>query len=275
MFGCVVCNRAELTEAETERYQAFYCGLCNALKKRFGQMERLSLSFDMTFLALFLSALYEPQEAVQDTRCILHPLSQKHYCQNKYIDYAADMTVVMAYFKAKDDWEDEHKGTGYCYSKLLEKKYAQIKEKYPRQCQAVAMSIERLGEIEKSMQSIPDEAINCSGEMLAEIFVCEEDFWSDSLRRFGYELGRFIYMMDAALDYKEDIKKKNYNPLIKMQKKPNEIKEILSMMIGNATAVFEKLPIVQDDHMLRNILYSGVWQQYDTKVRRKEKAHGE
>lgn len=271
MFGYVVCSKSELTEEEIERYQGYYCGVCRALKRQFGELERFSLNYDMTFLALFLSALYEPQDSKKEIRCVVHPTKPRTILENKYIDYAADMTILLAYFKCVDDWKDEHKPGAYCYSKLLQKKYNELQKKYPRQCKGVADAIERISQIEKDENSIPDAAVNTSGKMLQELFVYDEtDFWSASLRKFGYELGRFIYLMDAAMDYKKDIKKNNYNPLIKMEKQPEEIEEILTMIIGSATAEFEKMPIVQDEHIIRNILYSGVWLQYNRKAAKKE-----
>lgn len=274
MFGYVVCSKSELTEEDILHYKEFYCGVCRALKKQFGELERCSLNYDMTFLALFLTALYEPQETKKEIRCVVHPTKPRNIIENRYIDYAADMTILLAYFKCLDDWNDERRLGAYCYGKLLKKKYEDLQKKYPRQCKSVADAIEKISRIEKDENSIPDKAINASGEMLKELFVYEEDFWSDSLRKFGYELGRFIYLMDAAIDYKKDIKKNNYNPLIKMQKQPEEMEEILAIIIGNATAEFEKLPIVQDEHIIKNILYSGVWLQYNIKVVDKEKSNG-
>ncbi len=262
MFGYVICNKEGLEQEEIARYQTFYCALCKTLGNKFGPMERFSLSYEMTFLALFLTALHEPEEASSEFTCLLHPLHKKTYIETKYIDYAADMTIAMAYFKCLDDWEDEHKFTRKKYGEILKKNYKTIQQKYPRQCKAIENGIEDLKKIEKNGASKPDEAVNCSGRMIAEIFVYEEDFWSNSLRTFGYELGRFIYLMDAAMDYKNDLKKGNYNPLIKMQKKPEEMEGIMQMAIGRATEQFEKLPIVQDAHLIRNILYGGVWQHY-------------
>lgn len=271
MFGYITCNKETLEEQEKERYQSVYCGLCKTLGDKYGLMERMSLSFDMTFLALFLTALYEPEETSCTFTCALHPLHKKTSASNVYVDYAADMTVAMAYYKCLDDWEDEHKFISRQYGKILEKNYKQVQKKYPRQCEAIAKSIQELKEIEKNGQSQPDEAVNCSGRMLSEIFVYNEDFWSNSLRTFGYELGRFIYLMDASMDYKKDLKKGNYNPLVKMQKKPEEMEGIMTVAIGKATEQFENLPIVQDAHLIRNILYGGVWQQYYATIHGKEK----
>lgn len=274
MFGTIICNKKELTEEEIARYQSAYCGLCRTIRNRFGQMERMALNYDMTFVALFLNGLYEENNDSATIRCPVHPLKERAIFQNQYIDYAADMTILLAYYKCLDDWEDEAKQSGKLYGKLLGKHIQRIEKEYPRQSMGVRENLKKLMELEKSGMSIPDEIVNCSGKMLSEIFVYEEDFWSDSLRKFGYELGRFIYLMDAALDYEKDKKKNNYNPLFAMNPTPEQLEAVLVQAIGNATAEFEKLPIIQDVGIMRNILYGGVWQNYYAKVRDEGKKHG-
>ena len=274
MFGYIIANKGSMSQEEQFRYQGYYCGLCKALEKEYGQLERFSLNYDMTFLALFLSALYEPKEQEKECRCVFHPMKEKPVIYNEYIDYAAAMTVALTYHKCLDDWNDERKLITHQYGKLLHKSYQKVKTKYPRQCESIEKSLWQQNLVEKDSASSPDDAINYSGLMLKELFVYKEDFWSNCLRSFGYELGRFIYLMDAAMDYEKDFKKNNYNPLFKMGKKPEEIRDLLEMTIGNATQEFEKLPIVQDENLLRNILYGGVWQQYYEKVREKEKKGG-
>lgn len=275
MFGYIVGHKGSMSREELDRYQAYYCGLCKALEKNYGQLERFGLSFDMTFLALFLSALYEPQEEVHACRCIFHPMKEKRMVANEYIDYAAAMTIALMYHKCMDDWNDERKYVSLKYGKLIKKSYQKVKELYPRQCAGIENSLWQLSIIENDKDSLPDDAINYAGMMLCEVFVYKEDFWSKCLSNFGYELGRFIYLMDACMDYEKDLKKGNYNPLFKMNKKPEEMKELLELTIGNATEQFEMLPIVQDDHLIRNILYGGVWQQYQEKMySKKEKKDG-
>jgi hypothetical protein len=276
MFGYVVCNKKELDKEEAQRYQSVYCGLCRTLEKKYGQLSRMSLNYDMTFLILLLSSLYEPEDNNEEFRCIFHPMKKKRETTNKYTEYAADMTVALSYHKCLDDWHDEHKKLQYKYANMLEDDYKKIKEQYARQCQAIEKGINELNKIEKLTFSLADEAINCFGRLMAEIFVVEEDFWSNSLRSFGYSLGRFIYLMDATIDYDKDKKTGNYNPLNSMGKKPCEMEDVLTMIIGEATQEFEKLPLVQDARILKNILYGGVWQKYYAKLQSgKEKTtHG-
>ena len=274
MFGTIVCNKKELTKEEQAKYQGVYCGLCRALKNRYGQVERITLNYDMTFLALFLNGLYEEIDNESMIHCPVHPFKEQIVFQNKYIDYAADMTILLAYYKCKDDWEDEKKRRSKLYKNFLEKDMQRIEKEYPRQVSCVRESLEELSRLEKNGTSLPDEVVNCSGRMLSEIFVYKEDFWSDSLRKFGYELGRFIYLMDAALDYEKDKKTGNYNPLFVMRLKPEEIEPILVQAIGNAADEFESLPIIEDAGIIRNILYGGVWLNYYTKVKGREKKDG-
>ncbi len=275
MFGYIIGHKGSMSKEELERYQSCYCGLCKALEKEYGQLERLGLSFDMTFLALFLSALYEPEERMKECRCVFHPMHKKAAAESEYLDYAAAMTIALMYHKCLDDWSDERKVIPYKYSKILKKSYEKVKAQYPRQCAGIENSLWQLSIIEKDKDASADDAIHYSGMMLCELFAYKEDFWCNCLKNFGYELGRFIYLMDACMDYEKDLKKGNYNPLFKMNKRPEEMREFLELTIGNATEQFEKLPIVQDGNLLRNILYGGVWQQYNDRMHRmKEKSDG-
>ena len=262
MFGCVVCNKNGLNEEQIKRYQSIYCGVCRSIKERYGNLERISLNYDMTFVALFLSALYEVDEHTSQHRCFAHPVKKKDIVQNKYIDYAADMTVLLSYYKCLDDWNDEKKIVSKKHGQHLEKFMPELKQRYERQCESVKRNIDKLTQVENNENSLVDEAINYAGMLLSEIFVYKEDFWALDLKEFGINLGKYIYLCDAAIDYKQDMKSKNYNPIIKLGKKPEDMKDIMTLFIGNVTNIFEKLPIIQDVDLMRNILYSGVWQKY-------------
>ena len=112
-----------------------------------------------------------------------------------------------------------------------------------------------------------DASANCFGALMAELFIYQEDIWSKPLRQFGNCLGRFIYLMDAVIDYEEDIKKGNYNPIVADKKTQEETEEILTIQMGMAAEIFEKLPLVEDAHLLRSIIYAGVWQKYQEKTK--------
>ena len=105
MFGYVIANLEGLTQAQKDRYKGCYCGLCRVLKQRHGFSGRLTLTYDMTFLVLLLSALYEADEERGMEICPAHPLRKHFYWQTRYTEYAADMNVVLAYNNCRDDWQ--------------------------------------------------------------------------------------------------------------------------------------------------------------------------
>ena len=271
MFGYVRPNLADMREADQQRYRAHYCGLCHALGERHGQPARMALTFDLTYLSIFLGSLYEPEEETGEGRCIPHPVKEHVWARSRVTDYAADMTIALTYHKLMDDWQDDKNLAARGGAAWLKKAYARVSAAYPRQCGAIEKAMADLAAVEKKRDPSPDAAARCFGELMAELFVMQEDYWAGALRAFGYSLGRYIYMLDAVCDYDKDLKRGGYNPVILMGKKPEEMRDILELLLGDASAAFEKLPLVQDEEILRNILYSGVWQGYNEFLHRKDK----
>lgn len=276
MFGYVQANTQDLTPEERERYRAVYCGLCHTLGERYGFSARLGLTYDLTFLAILLSSLYEPTEKSDESRCVVHPCKKHHYVMNRYVEYAADMTVALVYYKCLDDWNDEKRLSRKCYASMLSKAYKKVRAEWPEQCSIIETELGRLSEIEKRKDSSLDAAANSFGRLMAGIFVMEKDHWEPYLYKLGYGLGKYIYIADAAVDLKQDQKRGNYNPLASLNMTPEMLKSILKMMLGEVSQAFEGLPLLQDVNLLRNILYSGIWIKFNigTQEERKTKENG-
>ena len=272
MFGFVTANMKELSAEEKTRYTAVYCGICRSIRLSSGQVARLSLSYDMTFLALLHMSLYEPEETGGGNACILHPIQKRPWVDNEYVRYAADMNIALAYYKCLDDWADDRSVAAKTIADHLKKSIPSIEARYPRQCAAIATCIRQLSDLEQENCPNPDEPANCFGTLMAELLVYTDDLWADALRQIGMALGRFIYLADAAVDYRKDKRKHKYNPYLAMEMAEDWEKwdEYLILAMGRCTDHFERLPLVQDKHILDNILYSGVW----TNFRRQGKEAG-
>lgn len=273
MFGYITINKDELKIKDYNKYQAYYCGVCADLKNHFGRIGQMSLSYDMTFLALLLTSLYDEEEDLGSQACALHPLNRQPACRSDYTAYAADMTILLSYHNQMDNWIDDHKKSAYLSAQLLKKHYARLALRYPRQTAALETYMEELKACEASGDPNPDHASGATGRMLGEIFVChEKDVWAASLRRMGFFMGKFIYLMDAYDDVERDQKQNTYNPFKGWYGQPDfdeRCREILTMMMAECSREFEKLPIVNNGEILRNILYSGVWTKLE--VIRKER----
>ena len=268
MFGYLVAASKVLDEAELNRYKAVYCGLCRSLNRCFGLPARLTLNFDMTFLVLLLSSLYEPEEERGESTCLRHPIEAHPYVMSALSDYAAHMNVAMAYLKCLDDWKDDKRITALAEAKTLRPAYAQVKEKYPRQCAAIEAALDRLGKLEDEGRNDPDAAAACFGAMMREVFVYKEDRWSEALRHTADALGRFLYLLDAAMDLEEDVSRGRYNPFRELAGKPDNeerFRDILRMQLGEVVFWFDILPLVEDTGLMKNILCVGLWSAFNQK----------
>ena len=272
MFGFVTANWQELTEDQKDRYGSVYCGICRAIRDRSGQLARITLSYDMAFLATLLMSLYEPEERSGKNGCLMHPVKRRPWLDNKFIRYAADLNVALAYYNCLDDWYDDGKRSAKLLAEALEVPCQAIRTRWPRQWDAIGSCITRLSALEKANCPNPDEPAGIFGELMAELLVYEEDLWASTLRQMGNALGRFIYLMDAAVDYRADIRKGKYNPYAAMGlgEDRQRWEEYLVLTMGRCTAHFEKLPLVQDKALLDNILYSGVWVSYRGKQKEED-----
>ncbi len=271
MFGHIQANFKDLSDEERIRYKSCYCGLCLALKKQYGFFARFALTYDLTFLAMLLSSLYEPDETIGKCRCCVHPCGKHQYSINKYTEYAADMTIALTYYKCIDDWNDDKNLIRKCYAGILKKHYDSVKVKWKEQCRIIEVCMNKLTEIEKNKLSEPDAAANCFGRLMEELFIYKKDNWEFCLRKLGNSLGRYIYFADAAIDLKKDKKKGSYNPLNFVPEIADDMKPVLKNILGEASECFEYLPLVQDVHILRNILYSGIWILYNQGMAKEKK----
>ena len=264
MFGFVVASLEELSEEQKNRYQSVYCGICRAIRDADGQLCRLGLSYDMAFLALLLMSLYEPDEENGRGRCIAHPAKARPWTDNEYIRYAARMNVALAAYKARDDWDDDGKYSAKLLATIFGRHEAEIAAAHTRQCAAISDCIRRLSALEKAQCPNPDEPAGCFGELMAELLVVREDRWAEDLRQMGFYLGRFIYLADAAIDYRRDVKHGKYNPFAAMGcgEDFEKWEQYLVLAMAQCTQSYERLPLVEDKGILDNILYSGIWLSY-------------
>ena len=275
MFGYVTANMEELTQAQRDRYGAVYCGICRSIREHYGQLSGLTLQYDMAFLALLLMSLYEPEERSGKDRCLTHPIRKREWVSSDIIRYCADMNVALAYWKCLDDWQDDGSRAARWMAKQLEGPCQEIAGRYPRQWETMEHCLRELTKLEKEGCTQIDRCAGEFGALMGQLLVFREDHWTAMLQQLGDALGRFVYLMDAAVDCDRDAGKGSYNPWLAGEKPcaPEYREDCLVNILGRCTTYFEALPLVQDKALLDNILYSGVWVNYQNK-RKEAKPHG-
>ncbi len=276
MFGYVCVNQKSLSDENKQQYRAYYCGLCRVLKSNSGIKAQMLLNYDMTFLIILLTGLYELSNEETSFVCSVHPGKKKTAFINDASRYAADMNVLLSYYNLVDDWQDDKSVPKHLLSMSIRKDFESLREKYPRQSEALEKYVTQLDVLESRREDNIDAISGLTGELLGEIFVWREDLWAAELRCLGFYLGKFIYLMDAYEDLEKDQKKKEYNPFEKLAKtNPDEYetwsKLILTSMMTECAKSFERLPILLHADIIRNILYSGVWSKYEYIQLKKQK----
>ncbi len=266
MLGYITVDRGELKEKDLQQYRAFYCGVCQDLKYHHGQIARFTHNFDMTFLAILLTSLSYGKTVPERHFCVFRPEYDKTCFRNEFTAYAADMCVLLVYHNLMDDWMDDQSQKSVLMAGLIRREYRKTAANYRRQANAALEYVRKLHRLECSGNTDIDLASGLTGHFLEEIFVYDPDgIWNTELRAIGFFLGKFIYLMDAYEDLKEDEAAGRYNPFLPMAGDSDFEKkaaEILTMMAASATRAFERLPVVAHVDILRNILYCGIWSAY-------------
>lgn len=266
MFGYITINKAEMKFKDYDVYHAFYCGLCQVLKDEHRRRGQMTLSFDMTFLLVLLSGLYEPETQIDTCTCVAHPFEKHETRINEFTSYVGDMNVLLSYLKCKDDWADEKKKKSYLFSRALSPEVSKISAKYPKKTELITSLINEISANELRQETDIDKMGGYFGRIMAEIFAPRQDEWEQSMRTIGFFLGKFIYLLDAYEDIEKDLKDGTYNPFHPICQETDfeeRCNGILTMMMAECSAAFEKLPIIEYVDILRNILYSGVWCRYE------------
>lgn len=269
MFGYIKPAKSELKVRELERFESVYCGLCHTIRREYGLFHTLFLSFDCTFLALVLDSFTEDCTICRK-RCLANPLRKKCIAaQNKSLSHAAAVSVILTYEKLDDTIQDE-KGwkrfLAYFLKMMAKPGYLKAKMFLPLFAEQASQQLILLRELEA--QKIPslDRPADTFSKILQAAVPETHDNKERILQQFFYHIGRYIYLMDACYDIREDFKSGNYNPVIlryNLQKPDiDPIKDKLEMTIANSigaiSAAYQLLVLKKDAGIIENILFIGM-----------------
>ncbi len=266
MLGYVRAYKPEMKFKDYELYKGVYCTLCKSLGKRYGILSRFILSYDLTFFAMVRMALRPVCPGFKASRCSFNPAKKCLDCNrdNEDIAYAADVSVLMMYHKLRDNISDSK-----FFKRLL------CKALMPYASHLYKKACERVGEIYKVAEAqmarqlelekngaFLDGAADPSARMLSELLAynieCDD---IEALKKFGYMVGRWVYVTDAVHDCEDDIKNNSFNPLKKRFNSPNfpeYAEEMMNLTAGEAIMSYKRLKIYRFDDILTNVLYDGV-----------------
>lgn len=260
MLGYVSVSKDVLSESELKIYQGYYCGVCKSMA-RYGQVPRLALSYDSVFLALVLGALSANSESIAEEHCIIHHIKKNPVVRNSNtVDYAADMLLLLAYYNFLDDKRDEHKLRGSVGEAFLKKAYKKLSKKYPRVASDIESGIEKLSALEREKSESLDMTASAFGSILRSVFTgyYDDEQINRILGEVGYNLGSWIYIMDAIDDIEEDRKTGSYNPLIYREGGLEGLEDTVFNYLGRVSASIDLLAIKKNKGIIDNVILFGL-----------------
>ena len=273
MFGYIIPLKTELKVREFEIYSAYYCAICRSIKRRYGELPRLMLSFDSVFLALLSASISGGEDKFNTFRCFTNPTRKRNeVIATPHIEYAADLLVLLGYFNLKDDKDDENTFIGNLGEKIYRKNGATVFKKYPEKAEKIKSLLEKQTIIENEKCISIDRAADSSGLLMSEVLdfpqklICDEVSEDEyiatraNLQKLGYHMGRYIYIIDAIDDKERDKEKGSYNPLLLSE---NEIdnKQLdfsLQLDLNQMAEALKNLNLNIYKDILENIIYLGM-----------------
>ena len=284
MFGYIKVNKPEMKVKEYEVYRGLYCSLCRSLGKHFGILSRLTLSYDITFLLLMRLSFSLTVPDFKGGRCPFSPTKRCNYCLNgdEELKYSAAVSMMLFYFKVKDNISDSgffRKILMYLLLPYAFLKYKKAEKMYPEVALMISESMKRQSETEKSGTAITDKAAHESADVLGKILSYKLPDEDGNIYRFGYGVGKFVYLSDAADDIEKDIRQKSYNPFVQkysLTSKPSEevkgeIEELLNMSAGMVCEAFAGTKNKTLTPIVENIIYDGMENTMKNILKGKEK----
>lgn len=271
MYGYVTPIKDQMNTADFMLYRAYYCGICKATGKMFGQLPRFTTNYDIVFLSLLLHDFTVTDVTFETKGCVCNPFKKKvTVCRNELLDKIVNTNIIMSYWKMRDGVIDKEGFKSRVALRLLSRPYKKARKAMPKIDEIVRGSYNKLFEMEKSGAVGIDRVSDCFARLLQD--AAKEligDKADENILKLCYNVGKFVYLADALDDIDEDFKQKRYNPFLAaygdftgrkefFEKHKDELSFILSVTVNRAIECFNKITFTQSSDLLRNVLHKGL-----------------
>lgn len=269
MFGYLQPDKNELKLRDYKLYKSLYCGLCRSMGKEYGLVSRLTLNYDCTVLAMLSMSLTGEKCSLRKGHCNFAPYKKCLFCISggESMRFAGAVSVIMAYYKLVDTKRDSgllKKVAASVAGLFLSGSHRRAAAAYPEIEAATAemMDAQQKAEMEKSST---DAAAQPTAGLISKLCegMAQDDKEKHILQVFGYYVGRWIYLMDAADDLPKDLKSRSFNPFAAeydgdMSSAMNRCNEALNLTASQLLLAYELIPQGRFSNILDNIVYNGI-----------------
>lgn len=288
MFGYIIPFRDELKLKDIKQYKAYYCAVCNQLRKRYGRLSTTFLSYEMVFTFILLDSFSNTEKNIPiklDCQFDFLHIGEINVCKD-LASYIAWINMYLSVWKLKDNWIDDKKIGSFLLYKLLS-----INTNYKNDCMLYSelaanldITLNTFYDMERKNECEFDELAQLMGDVWKAILECGTQFvnvtpdMEEKLISICDDLAKFLYCIDAYDDYEKDFKKGNFNPLQKMPYNLDETLSngfiILKFIIYSLKNKIKFIEFSKNNDILQNIIIFGLEYKLNLVVNKKEKKYG-
>ncbi|MBN2851857.1 MAG: hypothetical protein JXQ23_03890 [Clostridia bacterium] len=281
MIGYIKTFKPELKVKDLQVYESYYCGICKSLKTRYGLFKNMTLNYDCVFISLLIDALKDTSLTAESFRCAYNPMKKKTRILNQSTYFTSDVNLYLFYKKLKDDFHDERKLVSLIGSLFIKGAGKKAGKRLGKLKDEIDQNLDMLYSLENSHCFDSDTISSCYGKVVQAI--CSDQFENDKKlfkisSYLGYNVGKWVYLIDAFDDLEKDIKNKSYNPYVLEYHFENEtvadfksrirekVKTQLYKILDEAVKAYELSDENKYSPIIFNILLEGIYNTTNTVI---------
>lgn len=281
MIGYIKTFKPELKVKDLQVYESYYCGICKSLKNRYGFLKNMTLNYDCVFISLLIDALNDTSANAESFRCAYNPLKKKTRIVNQSTDFTSDVNLYLFYKKLKDDFHDERKIVSFIGSLLIKRAGVKAGKRLGSLKKVIDDNLNEIYSLENRSCEESDVISSYYGKAVEAICSCqfENDKKLFKISSYlGYNIGKWVYLIDAYDDIEDDIRHHSYNPYVLEYKYDNEtvtdfkarikdkVKEQLFHILDEAVKAYELSDENRYSPIIFNILLEGIYNTTNTVI---------
>lgn len=267
MFGYVDVTKS-LEEGQRGLWQTFMCGLCFSTKKMFGNIPRMFISNDVNFFNVFFHSIANVDVQVEQSRCFSHPIKKRSVLKTTSLtDKIAVANVILAYLNVYDDVIDDGGAKKKLALSLYKKAYRKAQKLWPELDSVICKRYEQLRQLEKNGCDSLDAVAHSFATLSQDFCTLVLEQRNEFAETLCYNVGKWIYLIDALDDVEKDLRRKNYNPFVSCYKATSldelckhneEITFLMYAVLNRIAQSFNDLNLSKYTCVLTDVLFRNI-----------------
>ena len=218
MFGYLNVEKERLTQGEYGLWHTFLCGVCLSAKRLLNNSSRLTSNYDINFFNVLFHSYLNIDVEIYNDKCAASPFKKRPLLRpDEITDKLAQANVILMYYNLLDDKRDG----GMSLKKraafnLLKKPFSKASQAAPQLARTIEnryRELARLGEEDCRVLDMVCEPFSALTRDFA-VWALGEENVGEYILNLCYNIGKWIYLIDALDDLEKDYARKNYNPLV-------------------------------------------------------------